>query len=187
LILAGYAVLAFVLVTLAELHDPDSLGEEAIQPWMYRRWVARVICDILIAVLAFVTSWGLFRRRNWGRWALTIVMTVPVPALLCGWLLRNRTANPGLLESLDLSGLTALSVMSALSCPLLLFLLWSPKGSVVFSPAFSGTIRRNAGIRPGFSGMILALTAVTAGLASYFVLFVTVLAILTMLGLIRSV
>jgi hypothetical protein len=154
---------------------------------MYRRWVARMICDILIAVLVFVTSWGLFRRRNWGRWALTIVMSVPVPALLSGWLLLNRTANPGLQASLDLSGLTALSVMSILSCPLLLFLLWGPKGNAVFSPAFSETIRRNAGMRPGFSGMILALAAVSAGLASYFVLFVILLALLAMLGLIRSV
>ncbi len=187
LVLAGYAVLTFVLVPLSELYDPDSLGEEGSVPWMYRRWVARSICDILIAVLAFVTSWALLRLRNWGRWAMTIVTTLPVPALLCGWLLLNRTANPGLQESLDPTGLTALTVMSALSCPLLLFLMWSPRGKTVFSPEYSETIRRTPGLRPGCSGLLPALAAVSAGLASHFVLFLTVLSILAMLGLIRSV
>ena len=66
LILAGYAVLTFVLVPLSELYDPESLGEEGSEPWMYRRWVARTICDILIALLAFVTSWGLIPATELG-------------------------------------------------------------------------------------------------------------------------
>jgi hypothetical protein len=66
LILAGYAVLTFVLVPLSELYDPESLGEEGIVPWMFQRWVARSICDILIAVLAFVTSWGLLIYETGG-------------------------------------------------------------------------------------------------------------------------
>ena len=153
---------------------------------MYRRWVARMICVISIAVLAFVTNWGLFRLRNWGRWALTIVTTLPVPALVCGWLLLNRTANPGF-KRLNPAGLTALSVMSALSCPLLLFLMWSPRGEMVFSPEYSETIRRTPGSRAGCSGILPALAALSAELASYFVLLLTVLSILVILGLIRSI
>jgi hypothetical protein len=118
---------------------------------------------------------------------MTIVTTLPVPALLCGWLLLNRTAIPGLQESLDLTGLTTLTVMSALSCPLLLFLMWSPRGKTIFSPDYSETIRRTPDLRAGWSGFLPALAAVFAGLASYFVLFLTVLSILAMLGLIRSV
>jgi cytochrome bd-type quinol oxidase subunit 1 len=92
LILAGFVVLTFGLGALSELYRQE---EEGIEPWMYRRWVARMICVTSIAVLAFVTSWGLFRLRNWGRWALTIVTTLPVPALVCGWLVLSFTP-PGL-------------------------------------------------------------------------------------------
>ena len=86
---------------------------------MYRRWVARMSCVISIAVIAFVTSWGLFRLRNWGRWALTIVTTLPLPVLVCVWLLLNRTANPEVEESIDPVGLTIVSVLSALPYHLL--------------------------------------------------------------------
>ena len=58
---------------------------------------------------------------------------------------------------------------------------------MVFSPEYRQTIRRTPDLRPGYSGLLPALAAVSAGLASYFVLFLTVLSILAMLGLIRSV
>jgi hypothetical protein len=32
--------------------------------------------------------------RGRERWALTIVTTVPIPALVCGWLLLSLTPNP---------------------------------------------------------------------------------------------
>jgi hypothetical protein len=153
---------------------------------MHRRWVARMICVISIAVLALVTNWGLFRLRNWGRWALTIVTTLPVPALVCGWLLLNLNANPSVQESLNPAALTTLSVMSALCCPLLLFLMWSPRGEMVFSPEYSETIRQTPGSRAGCSGMLAALVVLSAELISYIVLLVVVLSILVMLGLIRS-
>ena len=180
LILAGCTVLTFGLGTLSELYRQE---EEGIEPWMHRRWVARMICVISIAALAFVTSWGLFRLRNWGRWALTIVTTLPVPALACGWLLLNRAQTPGL----NSAGLTTLSGMSALSCPLLLFLMWSPRGEMVFSREYSETIRRTPGSRAGCSGIFIAVAALSAELGSYLVLMMTVLSILVILGLIRSI
>jgi hypothetical protein len=184
LFLAGFVVLTFGFGTLSELYRQDAQG---IEPWMYRRWVARMICVILIAVLAFVTSWGLFRLRNWGRWALTIATTLPVPALVCGWLLQILSANPGVQENLNPAALATLSVMSALSCPLLLFLMWSPRGEMVFSPIYSETIRRTPGSRGGCWGILPALAASIAELASYLVLLLTVLSILVMLGLITSI
>jgi hypothetical protein len=184
LILAGCVVLTFGVGTLFELYRQE---EEGIELWIYRRWVARMICIISIAVLAFVTSCGLFRLRNWGRWALTIVTTLPVPAIVCAWLLLNRTANPVDQENLETADLTVLFVMSAVSCPLLLFLLWSPRGEMVFSPEYSETIRRTPGSRPGCSGIFPALAAVSAELISYVVFLMTVLSILVMLGLIRSI
>ena len=154
---------------------------------MYRRWVARMIGVISIAILAFVTSWGLFRLRNWGRWALTIVTTLPVPALVCGWLLLSGAGNSGLQENLDQAGLTTLTMMSALSCPFLLFLLWSPRGNMVFSAEYSETIRRTSASRPGCSGIVPALAAAFAEVISYIVLLFTALSTLTMPGRIRSI
>jgi hypothetical protein len=154
---------------------------------MYWRWVARLISVISIAVLALVTSWGLFRLRNWGRWALTIVTTLPVPALVCGWLLRSATQNPGLQGMINPAGLTTVSVMAALSWPLLLFLMWSPKGEMVFSPEYSEIIRRTPGSRPGCSGIVPALAVLSAELASYFVLLLIMLSVLLILGVIRSI
>jgi hypothetical protein len=184
LILAGCVVLTFGFGTLYELSRQD---EEALEPSVYRRWVARMSCVILIAVIAFVTSWGLFRLRNWGRWALTIVTTLPLPVLVCAWLLLNRTASPEVQESMDLAGLITVSVISALPYTLLLFLMWSPKGSVVFSLEYQKTIRQTPHLRSGCSGIFPALLAVSAEVFSYFVLLMSVLSILAMMGLIRSI
>jgi hypothetical protein len=181
---AGFFLLAFGLGTLSELYPQE---EEVIPSWMFRRWVARMICIITIAVLAFVTNWGLFRLRNWGRWALTILTMLPVPALVGGWLLLNINANLGVQESLGTGSLTALSAMSALSCPLLLVLMWSPRGVMVFSPEYSEIIRRTPGSRGGYSGMLAALVVLSAELISQIVLLVVVLSILAMLELIRSI
>ena len=109
-------------------------------------------------------------------------------AHLCGWLLLNRTTSPGLQENLNSAGLTALSVMSAISCPLLLFLMWSPRGEMVFSPEYLEIVRRTTGSRPGCLGILPALAVVQlAELASYMVVMMTVLSILAMLEMIRSI
>jgi hypothetical protein len=184
LILAGCVVVTFGFGTFSELYRQE---EEGIEPWMYRRWVARMICVISIAVLALVTSWGLFRLRNWARWALTIVATLPVAALVCGWLLLILTQNPAVQATLNYAGLTALSVMSTLSFPFLLFLMWSPRGEMVFAPEYSETIRGTPGSRAGCLVILPVLAAVSAELASYFVLLLTVLSILVILDLICSV
>lgn len=184
LILAGFVAVTFGFGTLTELYRQE---EEGIEAWMYRRWVARMIGVISIAILAFVANWGLFRLRNWGRWALTIVTTLPVPALACGWLLLSGAGNSDLKENLNPAGMTTLTVMSALSGPLVLFLMWSPRGRTVFSGEYSETIRRTPGLRPGCSGIFAAAAVAFAELISYIVLLFTALATLTMLGLIRSI
>jgi hypothetical protein len=186
LIIAVIVILTFGLGTLSELRRIGSSGEEGIEPWMHRRWIARMTSVISLAVIAAFTSWGLFRLRNWGRLALTIVTTLPVPAPLCGWLLLNRTANPGLEERPALKGLILLSAISALSSLPSLFLMWSPKGQMVFSPEYRETIRQTPDLRPGCSGLLPTLVAAPAGFVSYSLLMVTVLTILVMLGLIRS-
>ena len=186
LILAVIVLLTFGLGTLYELLRHDSSIED-IEPWMHQRWIVRMTSVISLAFIAAVTSWGLFRLRNWGRWALTIVTTLPLPALICVWLLLKRTATPEVQESIDAMGLTILSVVSALPYTVLLFLLWSPKGKMVFSPGYHETIRQTPHLRSGCSGIFPALVAVPAGLFSYFVLLMSVLSILAMLGMIRSI
>jgi hypothetical protein len=183
-VVAGCVVLTFGLGAVSELYRQE---DEGYEPWMYRRRIVRIISVISIAVLAFVTSWGLFRLRNWGRWALTIVTTLPVPALVCGWLLRSFTLDPGIQGMVNPACLTTVSVMSALSCPLLLFLMWSPRGEMVFSHDYSEIIPRTPGSCPGYSGILPALAALSAELASYFVLLLIMLSILVILGLIRSI
>ncbi len=184
LILAASAVSTFGLGTLFELYRDQ---DDDIAIWIYHRWIARMTCVLAIAVIALVTSWGLFRLRNWGRWALTMVTALPLPVLVCAWLLLNRTANPEVQDSVDSVGLTMVSVISALPYTLLLFLMWSPKGNMVFSPEYRETIRQTPHLRSGCSGTFPALLAVFAELFSYFVLLMSVMSILAMLGLIRSI
>jgi hypothetical protein len=186
LIVAAIVIVNFGLDTLSELRRLDSPEAGGIELWMYRSWILSRTILISLAVVGAITSWGLLRLRNWGRWALTIVTTLPVPVLLGGWLLLNRTENPGLRESLESSGLIALSVMSALSCPLLLFLTWSPKSKFVFSPGYRDMIRQASDLRPGYSGILAAVLIVPAMFASYLVLFMTLLSILALLDFIRS-
>ncbi len=184
LILAGFVGLSFGFGTLSELYRQEERG---IEQWVYRRWVARMTCVISTAVIAFVTSWGLFRLRNWGRWALTIVTTSPLQVLVCGWLLLNRTASPEIEESIDPVGLSIVCVLSAFPSTFLLFLMWSPKGRMVFSSEHRETVRQTPHLRSGCSGIFPALVAVTAELFSYFVLLMSVLSILPLTGLIRSI
>jgi hypothetical protein len=65
--------------------------------------------------------------------------------------------------------------------------MWSPKGNIVFSPEYRETIRQTPHLRSGCSGVFPALVALFAELFSYFVLLMSVLSILAMLGLIRSI
>jgi hypothetical protein len=178
-------VLTFGLGTLSQLLEPDSLND--IPPWMYRRWVVRMTGVIALALVAAVTSWGMSRQRSWGRRALTVVTTLPIPVLLCGWLLLNHTDNPGLRRSLDPAGLTALSVLSVISCPLLLFLVRPITGRTGLPPGCRDKSRETPSARPGCGGIASALAIVLAALASYFVLLLTFLSILAVLGVIRSI
>lgn len=183
LIMAIMVILTFGLGTLSELRRID---EEGIEPWMYRRWIARMTSVISLAVVAAVTSWGLFRLRNWARWALTVVTTLPIPALLCGWLLSPRIAKPAIQESPDPLGLIFMAVVAALASLPSLFLMWSPKGRMVFSPGYPELIRQTSDLRPGCSGILPTLVAVPAVLVSYLMLLVTALTILVMMRLLNS-
>jgi hypothetical protein len=183
LILAGFVGLTFGVGSLFEIHRQ----EEGIELLSDRRWVARMIGVISIAILAFVTSWGLFQLRNWGRWALTFVTTLPLPVLVCAWLLLGRTVNPEIEESIDPVGLSIVCVLSAFPSSFLLFLMWSPKGRTVFSHEYRETVRQTPYLRSGCSGIFLAPVVVSAELFSYFVLLMSVLSILALTGLIRSI
>ncbi len=183
-LLAGFVVLVFGLVLIVEFYGQE---EDEIPSWMYRRWVARLISVISIAVLAFVTNWGLFRLRGWGRWALTVSTTLPVPVLFCGWILLINTPSTGGQESVNPAGLTTLSVMSALSCPLLLYVMWSSSGQMAFSPGKSESIRRTLASRAGCSSIFAALVVLSAESVSYVVMLVIVLTMLAKLELIRSI
>ena len=184
LIFAGFVLLAFGGGMLVEIFRQE---EEGIELWMHRRWMARMIGVSSIAILAFVASLGLFRLQNWGRWTLTIMATLPVPAIVCAWLFENRTANPGVQDGLETANFAVLFVMSALSSPLLLFLMWSPRGQTVFSSEYAETIRQTPGSRPGCSGIFPALAAVFAELISCLVFLLTALSLLVLLGVIRSI
>jgi hypothetical protein len=142
---------------------------------------------LALAVIAAVTSWGLYRLKDWARWALTIVTTLPILVHLASWLLLYSTSNRTVQENVGPEGLIALSVMSAFSCPRLQFLMWSPKGRTVFSRGYLELIRRTPDLRPGCSGILPTVVTVPAGFFSYWVLLMAVLMILVMSGLMRSI
>jgi hypothetical protein len=185
LILAAIVLLGFGLGTLYEFQR-TSTGEGAIEAWIYRRWLARMATVNSLALLAAVTSWGLFQLRNWGRWALTIVLLVPLPILLFSLLFHDRSGAATAQESVDSVGLIGLTIVLALSCAPQLFLLWSPKGRTVFSPGYRKVIEQTQDLRRGCLGYLQALLIVPASFASYLVLMVTALNTLVVLGLIRS-
>jgi hypothetical protein len=185
LIVGVILLVSFGLGTLAELRKFPS-GERDIDPWLYRRWIARMATVNSLALIAAVTSWGLFQLRNWGRWTLTIISVIPVPILLCSGLIHESSGDPAFQESLDSFGSIALSVVSALSCAPQVFLLWSPKGKTVFSPGYREIIKQTPDLRGGCLGSLQALLIVPASCTSYFVLMMTTLNTLVLLGLIRS-
>jgi hypothetical protein len=183
LILAVAVLLSFGLGTHYELQKTLT-GERDIEPWMYRRWIARMATVNSLAFVATVTSWGLFRLRNWGRWALTLVSVVPLPIVICSWLIGTRSADPTV-QDYSVSSI-ALTIVSALSCTPQLFLLWAPKGDMVFSPGYRKIIEQTPELRGGCLGFLQALLFIITSLVSYIVLMVAMLNTLMILGLIRS-
>jgi hypothetical protein len=184
-ITAAIVLLTFGLGSLYELQK-TSTGERTIEPWMFRRWIARMATVNSLALIAAVTSWGLFQLRSWGRSAVTILSVVPLPVLLCSWLLRDRSFDPMAQGSVDSIGLIALLAASTLSCTPQLFLLWSPKGGTLFSPGYRKIIDQTPELRGGFLGFLQALLFIPTSFVSYVVLMVTMLNTLVMLGVIRS-
>jgi hypothetical protein len=182
---AVIALLVFLLGTLSEYRKASS-DELDIEQWMYRRWVARMATINSLAFIATVTSWGLFRLRNWGRWAVTIVSLFPTPILLCYWLFGDHTGDPAVRESLNSVGLIALMITSVLSFIPQLYFLWSPKGRMVFSPGYRSIILLTPDQRGGCLGFLQAFLFFPAICTSYLVLMMTTLNSLVILGLIRS-
>jgi hypothetical protein len=187
LIMAVIVILSFGLGTLFELRNSAPSSEGGIEPWVHQRWIFRMASVIAVAAIAAVTSFGLYKSQNWGRWTLTTVTALPASLLACGWLLLKGTAYRGLEESVDPDGLIIVSVVSALFSLPSLFVMWSPKGRMVFSPGYREAIRQTPDLRPCCWGILPALVVVPAALVSYFVLTMTVLLIVLMLWLIRSI
>jgi hypothetical protein len=185
LIVGVLLLVSFGWGVLSELRKLSS-GERDIDPWIYRRWIARTATESSLAFIAAVTSWGLFQLRNWGRLTLTIISVIPVPILLCSCLVRGSSGDPSFQESLDPFGSIALSVMSALSCAPQLFLLWSPKGTMVFSPGYREIIQQTPDVRGGCFGFLHALLIIPVSCTSYCVLMMATMNTLVILGLIRS-
>jgi hypothetical protein len=185
LAVAVIVLLSFGLGTLSELRKLPS-DERELEQWMNRRWVARMATVNSLALIATVTNWGLFQLRSWGRWVATIVSVIPVPILVCTWLIGDRTGDPTVRESLDSFGLIALAMVSAISCIPQFFLLWSPKGRMVFSPAYRRIVLLTPNQREGCLGLLQALLIFAASCTSYFVLMMATLNTLVILGLIRS-
>ncbi len=184
-LIAGVIVLgSFGLGLFAELRKLSSAPE--VDRWVYRRWIARMATVDSLAFIATVTSWGLFQLRNWGRWAVTIIAVIPVPILLCSWLVQRSAGNPSIQESFDSFGSIALSVVAGLSSAPQLFLLWSPKGKTVFSTRYQEIIQQTPDLRGGCLGSLQALLIFPASCASYLVLMMTTLNTLVIFGLIRS-
>ena len=63
-VLGVIVLLSFGLGTLSELRKLSS-GERDIDPWIHRRWIARMATVNSLAFIATATSWGLFQLRNW--------------------------------------------------------------------------------------------------------------------------
>jgi hypothetical protein len=182
LIAAVVLFLAFSLGTLSELqHAVDDVG------WRFERWVVRMASVLALAALAIAIDWGLLGLRNWARLALTVVTLLPVPALALAWLLLGLTRHPRLAESVSAFGLTVVSVMSGLSCSVLLSVMWSPKGRTVFSPDYAETLDRKVRLGPGCLGVGSAFVFLLAEFGSFVVLLMTVLTLAAVSGTIRSV
>jgi hypothetical protein len=171
------AILTSGLVVLSVLILHESSGKVSRLPWL----------DISLAVIAIVTSWGLYRLRNWGRWALTIVTMLPVPVLVCGGLVLHGTKNSGLQDRFGYVDIGCWSLTSAGYSLPLLFLLWSPKGRMVFSPGYRETIRQTPDQRPGWSGILPALLFIPPAFASYMGVWFWAYSILELLGLNRPI
>jgi hypothetical protein len=187
MIMAIIVILSFGLGTLYELRKSALSPDGAIEPWLYRRWIARMTSVISIAVVAAVVSFGLYWLRNWGRWWVTIVAVLHASLLMIVWLLRAIASQPEIQENVDPTGLFVISVASALSSLPMLLLVWTRKGRTVFSPPYRETIRRTPDLRPGCSGGLLAVFVVPTVLVWYFSLLMTVLLTLLMLGFYGSI
>ncbi|WP_145272671.1 hypothetical protein [Tautonia plasticadhaerens] len=179
-------LLSFGLGTLSQLGGPDSFEARGIEPWMRRRWVARMSSVLSLALVAAWASWGLFLLRRWARWLLTCVAALPIPLVAGGWVLLVGGFDPVLRGRIEAGGLVALSATSVVSCDLLYALLWSPRARTVFLPKSAGKSVVKDRERVGCSAIAGASGVALAVLLWFYVLLMTVLSTLVVLGMIRS-
>ncbi len=104
LIKAVLVLLSFGLGTLSQLGGPNSLEAQGIEPWMQRRWVARMSSVLCLALVAAWACWGLYLLRVWARWLLTCVAVMPIPFLAGGWVLVVGGFEPGVPGGIDPTG-----------------------------------------------------------------------------------
>jgi hypothetical protein len=187
LILAVVVILTFGLGSLYELQRQPLPGEGEIPPWMFERWVFRMTILIAVALVAAVTSWGIYGLKNWGRWALLVATALPPPALLCCSQLTHLAANQDFRKSNRAADTVTVSAVSAVPFALILLVMWTPRGKMIFSRAYCAAIRETPELRPGCTAMLPAALIVPAVFVSYLLLLMTALTVLAMLGVIRSI
>ena len=184
LILAALVSLAFGLGTYSVYRKLVVLEGGTFDWGLHREWLARMACVILACLVAAVTNWGLIRLRGWGRWALTLVVVVPLPVLSLGRIVLGLATGREFAEGLDPVGLAVIGAVVVLDWLTLLSLLWSPKGRAIFSAGHARTVRRETDERPGCLGVLGAFAFVIAEGIAFATLVLSAASGLEMMGLV---
>jgi hypothetical protein len=154
---------------------------------MHQRWIARMTCVLALAVIAAVMSWGLCRLRNWAKWLFTFAVALPTPLLLWSWIIASRLGKNAPPADLDPSGMVYMVLISILIASPVLYLMWSPRGAMVFSPERSESIARMRPNHLGCAGILGGLGISVVLFISFTLLAFSVLAVLVSAGIIRSI
>jgi hypothetical protein len=101
-------------------------------------WAIMVVFYLLATALNFALGYGLRSLKPWARWTETALLSIQMVTLIIGVMGALALGIPPLMLGYLVMGLIV---------GYILYLLLSPKGSVVFSPAYKEIIARTPHIK----------------------------------------
>jgi hypothetical protein len=162
----------------------DDLRHDRIPLTVYSTSIVFVALALLVVASAG-TGWGLYRLRNWARWGLTILATLPPVSLIVCWILIYQVSDRPWDHAPPQWRLAWLIGLTLITCLPQLIVMWAPKSCVVFSKGYQFTIVQTPELRTRWWAVLPALLLAPAALLSCVWLVATVFFMSVMLGIVR--
>lgn len=189
MLLAAVVFVAFAVpVSLMLQGAGDAGGLFHEEPWLWRRWAARMASVLTLAAVAAVLGWGLRHLRPWARWAMVAVGLAPPLAFAARLALRALGVAPPNVDLDDPGSMLCVGAVVLPACAAALWCCCSAPGRAVLSRDYAGLVGRTPKLAAtAREGRMYGLALALALFILFWTLLLMFLGTLAACGIIRSV